>query len=146
MKKNIDLNNLFYIRQVIELTEVEAGALKEFREFLDSDEFITVFKDIASVANATYVAAEATCYSKGCFLGEHDDRSDPDNLAAFVFYMTPEWKAEWGGMLMFKDALIAPQWNTFGMFKVPVQHFVSSVSPAATRNRYSVTGWLKGKQ
>lgn len=144
VKQKIDLNNLFYIRQIIDMKKAETGILQEYANFLNSAEFIEPMKEITGKTNATYVAAEATCYSKGCFLGEHDDAFDPDNLVAFVFYLTPEWRADWGGILMFENGIIPPMWNTLGLFTVPVKHFVSSVSPAATKNRYSVTGWLKG--
>ncbi len=64
--------------------------------------------------------------------------------------LTPQWRMEWGGLLMFHEpgridfAGLCPQFNTFDLFVVPRYHSVSSVSPAAPRRRFSITGWLTG--
>jgi len=68
--------------------------------------------------------------------------------AAFVFGLTPQWRPEWGGLLLFHEpgeieiSGMVPQFNTLDLFSVPRFHSVSQVTRAAPRRRYCVTGWL----
>ena len=68
--------------------------------------------------------------------------------AAFVFGLTPQWRPEWGGLLLFHEpgqieiSGLVPQFNTLDLFSVPRFHSVSQVTRAAPRRRYCVTGWL----
>ena len=72
-----------------------------------------------------------------------------DRIAAYVFGMTPRWRPEWGGLLLFhgeNEASVSgnvPRYNTLDLFKVPQRHSVSIVTPAAPTRRYAITGWLR---
>jgi len=90
-----------------------------------------------------------TAYGHGDFLtGHDDDLAGSGRAAAFVLGLTPQWRLEWGGLLMFHELGqvpfwgMGPQFNTLDLFAVPKYHSVSLVSPAAPRRRYSITGWL----
>ena len=63
--------------------------------------------------------------------------------------MTPHWRAEWGGLLLFHDDSgdtrrgLVPRFNCLNLFAVPQSHSVSQVATYAGATRLSVTGWLR---
>ncbi len=69
--------------------------------------------------------------------------------AAYVLSLTPEWRAEWGGVLEFLDADghiaegYVPCFNALNVFLVPQLHHVSCVAAFAAAPRLSLTGWLR---
>jgi SM-20-related protein len=104
---------------------------------------------ITGIARPRFVDGQATAYGPGDFLTGHDDNlAGSGRRAAFVLGMTPQWRMEWGGLLMFHDlgriefSGLCPQFNTLDLFTVPRYHSVSLVSPAAPRRRFAITGWL----
>ncbi|MDH4031251.1 MAG: 2OG-Fe(II) oxygenase, partial [Chromatiales bacterium] len=85
----------------------------------------------------------------GHFLKDHADESPfEQRRAAYVIGMTRDWEADMGGVLMFLDdsgrveEALVPGFNTITVFRVPVRHLVSEVSPWVNGQRLSVTGWL----
>lgn len=118
--------------------------------FLNAPETLDVFRRITGHKGIARVDAQATSYGPGHFLHPHDDL-DPGKgrLAAYVLNMTPEWRAEWGGVLTFLDEDghvaegYAPRFNALNIFDVGVSHYVSYVAPYALHPRLSVTGWLR---
>lgn len=144
----LDTDRLFFMRLALADNEFGDTALGEFRRFLDSDEFLHVMRRITGKAAVNRVWAEATCYEKCCFLGGHRDDHHPDNVVAFVFNMSREWQLDWGGLLMLltpeaAPTILPPLFNSLSLFTVPRDHLVSAVSPAATGQRLSITGWLR---
>lgn len=124
--------------------------LKSLFEFLNSDAMIDYVREVTGIHDITYADAQATRYRPGQFLTEHDDDvSGKNRCAAFVLNLTPEWKADWGGLLMFIgddghiEEAYTPKFNALNLFTVPQRHCVSMVTPFATRPRYSVTGWFR---
>jgi SM-20-related protein len=67
---------------------------------------------------------------------------------AFVLGFSRNWKADWGGLTLFYDdggnvtGAFVPAFNSLTMFRVPVYHSVTYVTPFAREVRYSITGWL----
>lgn len=99
-----------------------------------------------------YADAQATAYSPGDFLTGHDDAvPGKHRLAAYVFNLTPIWRPEWGGLLLFHDRDgvsvdgFSPVHNALNLFRVPQVHSVSEVTRAAAFRRYAITGWLRSK-
>jgi Rps23 Pro-64 3,4-dihydroxylase Tpa1-like proline 4-hydroxylase len=96
--------------------------------------------------NATSI--QATRYRPGHFLNQHDDHNDRRRAAAYVLNMTPHWRWDWGGALLFSDRPghisegFLPAFNALNMFAVPQEHQVGFVSPFAGAHRYSITGWF----
>ena len=107
---------------------------------------------ICGVSEIDFADAQATMFGPGDFLTGHDD-AVPGKCrhAAYVLGLTPTWRIEWGGLLLFHaeqgTALKGemPGFNTLDLFAVPQMHSVSLVSPAAARARLSVTGWLRSR-
>lgn len=117
------------------------GPPREFLRAVTGDQRI-VFAD-----------AHATAFSAGDFLtGHNDDVGGKNRMAAYVLGLTPQWRIEWGGLLMLHGAdgdierALVPAFNTLSLFAVPKMHSVSEVSASAPRRRVSVTGWLRTRR
>jgi SM-20-related protein len=130
-----------------------ASVLDQFADFLSTPEALTWFRTVTGFENINFADAQATAYNGGDFLTGHDDAvSGKDRLAAFVFNFTPQWRAEWGGLLMFHnedghiDEAFVPCWNAVNIFTVPQMHSVSWVVPNAPMPRLSITGWLRANR
>lgn len=128
-----------------------SSALDRFADFLNSAEAIGWFREVTGIADIDHADAQATCYGPGHFLTEHDDDvAGKHRRAAYVLSLTPTWRIDWGGLLLFHDAEeavrgFAPGFNALTLFAVPQRHSVSAVAPSAGAPRYSVTGWLRSR-
>lgn len=107
-------------------------------------------RDVIARPELEFADAQATAYAPGDFLTAHDDAVEGKNrLAAYVFGLTPRWRPEWGGLLLFHDVDgdiargLTPRFNALNLFAVPRVHSVSMVTRAAPCRRYAVTGWLR---
>jgi Rps23 Pro-64 3,4-dihydroxylase Tpa1-like proline 4-hydroxylase len=127
-----------------------AHPLMAMHEFLNSQEFLQFAREVTGQRQIAFADSQATRYLPGHFLTEHDDNAaGKQRLAAYVFGFTPQWRADWGGVLQFidRDGHIAegyvPKFNVLNLFRVPQKHSVSYVAPAAAQARYSITGWLR---
>jgi Rps23 Pro-64 3,4-dihydroxylase Tpa1-like proline 4-hydroxylase len=127
--------------------------LDQFATFMCSREVLQVLGEITGAGDVQFADAQATRYRPGHFLTAHDDEVDGKNRrAAYVYGLTPEWRADWGGLLLFHgngrpiDGGFVPSFNTLNLFAVPQTHSVTYVAPFAGAARYSVTGWLRTKR
>lgn len=100
-----------------------------------------------------FADAQGTAYSPGDFLTGHDDAIEgKSRRAAYVFGLTPIWRLEWGGLLLFHgddghvNRGLVPKFNTLNIFAVPQMHSVSEVTRAAAYRRYGITGWLRAEE
>lgn len=123
--------------------------LRRIAAMLADQEVLAWLGAITGIARPRFVDGQVTAYGEGDFLTGHDDDvHNSGRRAAFVLGMTPQWRMEWGGLLMFHEreriefSGLCPQFNTLDLFAVPKYHSVSLVSPAAPRRRYAITGWL----
>lgn len=132
----------------------DQSALNRFAQFLSSEPVISFMKTVTGEKDIQYADAQATAYGLGHFLNGHDDAVQGRNRrAAYVFNLTPVWRIEWGGLLLFHgsdghvEQGFSPAFNALNIFSVPQPHSVSVVAPFAANRRYSITGWLRaGKQ
>lgn len=126
-------------------------ALYDLHALFNSDAFLAFARDLTGDDRIAYVDAQATRYLPGHFLNGHDDRNeDAGRLYAYVLNVSPVWRAEWGGLLMFLEdedgsvtETFTPGFGTLNLFRVPQPHAVSMVAPFAAAPRYSVTGWWR---
>ena len=97
-----------------------------------------------------FADAQASRYRPRHLLTAHNDLSAGKNrLYAYVLNLTREWRADWGGVLMFQgdDGHVehgwTPAFNALNLFTVPTRHAVSQVAVHAPRDRLSIVGWLR---
>jgi Rps23 Pro-64 3,4-dihydroxylase Tpa1-like proline 4-hydroxylase len=136
-------------------TEIEAGrrhglVCEAVYDYFNSPPFLDFLRKATGEPRIAYCDAQATRYTRGQFLNEHDDTAEGrDRLFAYVLSLTPEWKADWGGLLLFldEDGHVAegytPRFNSLNLFRVPVRHCVSAVAAFCPAARYSITGWIR---
>ncbi|HEX8364589.1 MAG TPA: 2OG-Fe(II) oxygenase family protein [Allosphingosinicella sp.] len=124
--------------------------LADFARFMQSAELLRFLREVTGHDEVAFTDGQATAYGPGDFLTGHDDDvAGKNRLAAYVYGLTPYWRLEYGGLLLFHgphDRTAAgnvPRFNTLDLFRVPRQHSVSYVTPAAPHRRFAVTGWLR---
>jgi Rps23 Pro-64 3,4-dihydroxylase Tpa1-like proline 4-hydroxylase len=130
-----------------------ADVVSRFAEFMSTDGVRDFLRTITGSQDVEYADAQATAYAPGDFLTGHDDDVQGKfRRAAYVFGLTPVWRLEWGGLLLFHgsdghvDCGLVPTFNTLNLFKVPQLHSVSEVTQAAAYRRYAITGWLRAEK
>lgn len=133
-----------------ELAEAAEDPLAEFARLMSSEPMLDMLRTITGYQELAFTDGHATAYGPGDFLTGHDDDvAGKNRLAAYVFGMTPKWRPEYGGILLFHSADEGsvtgqvPRFNTLDLFAVPQRHSVSMVTPAAPHRRFAVTGWLR---
>jgi len=124
--------------------------LADFASFMASGELLAFVETVIGHPAIAFGEGMATAYASGDFLTCHDDAvRGRDRLAAFVLGMTPQWRPEWGGLLLFhaddddRAEALVPRFNTLDLFSVPQRHSVSYVAPSAPGRRLALTGWLR---
>ena len=125
-----------------------AHYLAEINLFLNGEAMLDFVRRITGRPEINAASIQATRYRQGHFLNQHDDGNDPRRVAAYVLNMTPHWRWDWGGALLFSDRPghvsegFLPAFNALNMFAVPQEHQVGFVAPFAGGHRYSITGWF----
>jgi SM-20-related protein len=116
--------------------------------FLNGPAMLDFVRKLTGRPEIRATSIQATRYRPGHFLNQHDDHNDPRRIAAYVLNMTPHWRGDWGGALLFPDRPghiaegFLPAFNALNMFSVPQEHQVAFVAPFAGAHRFSVTGWF----
>jgi Rps23 Pro-64 3,4-dihydroxylase Tpa1-like proline 4-hydroxylase len=125
----------------------------EFARLMGSTAMVDLLRGITGTSGLAFTDGQATAYGHGDFLTGHDDDvAGKGRIAAYVYGLTPGWRIEWGGLLLFhsdrerRATALAPRFNTLDLFSVPQQHSVSLVTPAAAHRRFAVTGWLRASR
>jgi Rps23 Pro-64 3,4-dihydroxylase Tpa1-like proline 4-hydroxylase len=120
--------------------------------FLNSKPVLDLARRVTGSSAIHFAEAQATRYRAGHFLNVHDDRRiEKKRVAAYVLNMTPNWRLDWGGALLFLDwhgqvaEGYAPAFNALNILAVPQPHMVGFVSPFAGAARYSITGWFRSR-
>jgi Rps23 Pro-64 3,4-dihydroxylase Tpa1-like proline 4-hydroxylase len=124
--------------------------VSEVYAFLNSAPVLAFVRRVTGADDIGFADAQATRYRPGHFLTEHDDDvSGKNRRAAYVLNLTPDWRADWGGLTLFIGAdghveeAFTPRFNALNIFLVPQSHAVSVVAPFAPAMRYSITGWFR---
>jgi len=135
-------------RQGGQVAELEAAY-----DLVNSEAFLSFVRKLTGDERIAYCDAQASRYRAGQFLTAHDDNlAGKDRLYAYVLNMTPSWRVEWGGLLLFHDAdghvaeAYAPKFNAINIFRVPAWHSVSQVASYVEAHRLSITGWIRGSR
>ena len=125
-------------------------ALYDLHAAFNGEAWLDFARRLTGDDRIAYVDAQATRFLPGHFLNGHtDEHEGAGRLYAYVLNVSPEWSADWGGLLMFTDPdgqvaeTFVPQFDTLNVFKVPAWHSVSMVAPYAGAPRLSITGWWR---
>ena len=131
----------------------EDPVVADIAALMHSEQMLAALTAVTGVKAPTFTDGQVTAYGPGDFLtGHDDDLAGSGRKVAFVLGLTPQWRLEWGGLLLFHElgsmdcAGLIPQFNTLDLFSIPRYHSVSMVTRAAPRRRFSVTGWLSSTQ
>lgn len=123
--------------------------LADIAGLMESPAMLKLLEGVTGVSAPDFTDGQATAYGCGDFLtGHDDDLAGANRKTAFVLGLTPQWRTEWGGLLLFHEPGrpdmqgLLPQFNSLDLFLVPKYHSVSLVSMAAPRRRFAITGWL----
>lgn len=137
------------ISSVLKAGQSVPGPLKAVHDFLNGDAFLAFVARLTGDDRVAFADVMATRYLPGHFLTAHGDEHPQERrLYAYVLNLTPQWRADWGGVLMFldQDGHVAegyvPAFNALNIFAVPQTHAVSMVTRLARTPRLSVTGWI----
>ncbi len=122
-------------------------------EFLNGEAFLGFVRAVTGDDRIDFLDGQASRYRPGHVLTTHSDLSAGKNrLYAYVLNLTREWRADWGGTLVFHgpDSHIAegfvPTFNALNLFEVPMSHAVTQVASFAMGPRLSITGWIRSHQ
>lgn len=136
-----------------EPTADAADAADGVHPFLNSPAFIAFLRAVTGDDRIDLIDAQASRYRPGHVLTAHNDVSAGKNrLYAYVLNFTREWRADWGGNLLFygSDGHIehgwVPAFNALNLFVVPTKHAVTEIASFAPRFRYSIVGWVRSNQ
>ena len=140
----------FRIGYGVETGEAMPQALAELYALFNSDPWLDFARRLTGDERIAHVDAMATRFGPGQFLNGHNDHHEKaGRLYAYVLNLCPRWRAEWGGLLLFKDdagevvEAFTPGFNVLNVFRVPQAHAVSMVTPFAGAPRLSITGWWR---
>lgn len=134
----------------------EAGQLPPYwqgvLDFINGEAFLGFARAVTGEDRIAFADAQITRYRRGSFLTGHTDEGKGKNrYYAYVLNLSPRWRLEWGGLLMFHgpeghvDKALLPKFNSLSLLKVPQPHSVSQVSLFAGDDRLAITGWLRGR-
>lgn len=136
----------------VDAGRLAAGPLVDLYRALNAPAFLARCRHLADDDGIAFCDAQVTRYRPGHFLTMHnDDVAGKGRVMAFVLNLTPSWRADWGGLLLFHgadanvDGGFTPTFNALNLFKIPCDHSVSLVAPFAPQPRYAVTGWARRK-
>jgi len=123
-----------------------------FREALVTEEVLSFLNKATGQRLYTTDEVFGAVYLPGDYLSPHQD--SPNGTLGFVYQLTKNWKAQFGGNLHFMDGpdgnverVEVPSFNTVTLFDLPKGvgkwHFVSTVSPGVEELRLTYAGWFK---
>lgn len=131
--------------------EILSADMQALFDFMNGEALLGFVRALTGDDRCAFADVMATRYLPGHFLTAHGDEHPTERrLYAYVLNLTPVWRADWGGVLMFLDGDghvaegYVPAFNALNIFRVPQTHAVSAVSRLARTPRLSITGWIHG--
>ena len=143
-----------YVHDTRRLAPGEDGAprdaIEKVMDFLNGDEGLAFLRTLTGDDRVDFCDGQASRYRPGHVLTGHNDTAPGRNrLYAYVLNFTRDWRADWGGALVFHGAAghidqgWVPAFNALNIFAVPTRHAVTQVASFAMRDRLSIVGWLR---
>lgn len=125
-----------------------ALAYLRFRQTFQRDEYRHFFEELCGLELSASDDFGVHRMESGDYLRAHSD-DNRNRRVALVIYLTPGWRAEYGGSLHITDSagretVVHPVYNSMVVFDVlaETEHFVEAVRPDAGDNaRLTIGGW-----
>lgn len=136
----------------IEQIEAHGGAFAECGRLFCSSATRRFIGELSGQDCTGDAYAAAAWYRPGEYALPHDDSGvDMSRSVAYIWYLTKDWRPEWGGALFWcpTGQYISPKFNVLVMFNVKSSnmHFVCPVAPTATAKRLTINGfWRDAKR
>jgi SM-20-related protein len=132
----------------------DPSILARFADFANSLVFLEFIRRLSGIEEIDMIEVQGMRFSPGNFITFRGaapflDRARRQH-AFYSYHLTPEWKAEWGGLLEFRGTEgrsiegYVPCFNCLDIFAFPQGHWLSVVSPFAGASSYSVWGGMHG--
>lgn len=124
---------------------------RRLKEFLAGGAFVEYLEDVTGTALTDLQSLAASAYGVGDFLRPHTDQSG-DRALAYIIYLSPAWRQEWGGALHLvdsegKNTRYAFRHNRLVVFDVHdhKHHYIEEIQDeAGEKVRYTLGGWVNG--
>lgn len=124
---------------------------RRFTDVLEDQGFIAFFEALTGLALGPLQAVGGKAFGREDMLRPHSD-DELDRRLAFILYLTPDWRAEYGGALFVEGAngetmRIEARFNSLVLFDVKghARHWISDIGDAAgSQRRLSIGGWVSG--
>lgn len=121
----------------------------KLRQYFSSDAFCQYASAITGLTLPSSLDARVHLFREGHYLRQHSDRVKSRRVA-YILYLTPDWKAEFGGGLAItgkdgEETRILPRYNSLLMFDIFTQkeHNIEPVLPASKgKARVTMSAWL----
>ena len=143
-------SDLFTFFQTNDFRATKNKFIKEFRDFLNSPEFVNYLSQLTTYVLKPGIECFATIYQDTNYLLPHDDRVEKRKIAYMIYLSNLDRKD--GGILNFYSRKnnkptriskkIIPQFNTFVFFEVSKKSFHSISEVTAEKQRITITGWF----
>ncbi|MBI2151158.1 2OG-Fe(II) oxygenase [Candidatus Woesearchaeota archaeon] len=147
-KKETDL---FSFYQTIDLVSVNDKVLREFHQFLSSNEFLNYLHALSGLKlKPNTIAMSGTRYLAKNYLLPHDDQLEGRALAYFL-YLSYLNNKDGGKLELYgknKDRKMAvinsiiPRKNTFAFFQVSNRSFHQVEEVVSNKERLAISGWF----
>lgn len=143
-----------YRRRSIDLLSAQAPpTLQALKDYLLKESTLAWMSDVSGRRCDSF-NGRAVLYGNGDYIAEHNDYYNKEladgsvisRSVTFNYYLTRDWREEWGGRFVWKNPYreIIPSFNTLVMFLVGPQshHWVEPISEDAYGKRFAITGWF----
>lgn len=137
------------------LTESQTQSLfnPRFRQYLSfckalcDDRFGIFMENVSGLSLGPTALAGPHSMKTGDFMGLHTDDSE-NRRYTFVIYLTPDWKADYGGALVVVgkggvEHRVEAEYNSLACFDASAGHYVATINDSAGQNaRLTIGGWF----
>lgn len=139
-------HDFFHFRtSVISDIEGQTPALTECSRFFRSTATRRFIADLTGKDCSGRPHVTAGWYRPGEYALPHDDTGTKGRSVAYVWYLTKDWRQEWGGAFFWcpTGQYLLPRFNTLMIFNVMPSnvHLVCPVAPIATSKRITINGF-----
>jgi prolyl 3-hydroxylase /prolyl 3,4-dihydroxylase len=146
-------SDLFHLSQTNDLETAQRPELKDFYEFVKSQEFADFMRKLTGIlVEPSALDVAGSLYKNTNYLLCHDDKVE-DRKVAYIYYLSEDFDEKDGGALALledvkgKPGKVAkryyPQWNNLMVFAVSNKSWHAVEEVIGKKDRYAIGGWLR---